>query len=793
MRNKFYLILPLLLLLTVRSGAQNMPGINTSNWGGVSNVSWNPAIADSHYKFDMSLGDLNLTLNNNLVGLGAPGLFNQIVPLKEFVSYDFVSDHFFQNYDNRVKSIAVNSAPRNFDKSLTAQGPLSFMVSFGKGNENAIAISYHFNMVKNFDNLDDPFARFMGFQGVASFNNNASQLFRVVTMEWFDYDITYSRVILNKEKHFLKFGITAKILQSVGATYINATDFTYSIANSDNISINSGNISYMSQSSTSISAGGDFGLVYEFRPYKHKYDYDMDGETAISPKFKDLHTLAIGFSVIDAGALFFKNPDAASSFSLNNQSYSLSNLPIGSTASLNNYISNNYNSTYTGPTKIILPTRFNLFADYNIDKGLGINLATTISPVMASQGNQIHYNSMLQFTPRFDLPLFGAYLPFTYNFGGQPMLGAGFRFGPLWVGLSDFLAFALPKGMYGNTFYVGLKIPIIYKKPKDRDHDLVSDKFDLCPFEKGTWATKGCPDRDGDGIADKDDKCPDVPGLPQFDGCPDTDGDGITDAEDSCPLVPGIAKFHGCPDTDNDGVEDRFDDCPVDSGSVNAFGCPDSDADGVPDIDVKYPERIDKCPQAKGLLEHHGCPDTDGDKVFDDEDDCVYIPGPRENHGCPWGDQDGDGIPDNEDSCPLVPGVREYHGCPSPPKADRIKDMQVAWPDTIQFELNQIIIGQVFQQKLKKFAAKMTVGDQKDNSIYLIGHTDDTEGPDKVTKEGLSIRRAEAVKKFLTEQGITEDRIMVFGYGDTAPVVNNDSPLRWKNRRVDIIMVIVPH
>jgi outer membrane protein OmpA-like peptidoglycan-associated protein len=91
-----------------------------------------------------------------------------------------------------------------------------------------------------------------------------------------------------------------------------------------------------------------------------------------------------------------------------------------------------------------------------------------------------------------------------------------------------------------------VRIPIAYKKIKDRDSDKVSDRKDQCVKVPGTWEYRGCPDRDGDHIRDEEDDCPDVPGLAALHGCPDKDGDGVTDLKDDCPDEIGLAIFNGC-------------------------------------------------------------------------------------------------------------------------------------------------------------------------------------------------------------------------------------------------------
>jgi OOP family OmpA-OmpF porin len=69
-----------------------------------------------------------------------------------------------------------------------------------------------------------------------------------------------------------------------------------------------------------------------------------------------------------------------------------------------------------------------------------------------------------------------------------------------------------------------------------------------------------------------------------------------------------------------------------------------------------------------------------------------------------------------------------------------------------------------------------------------VGVEDDTDsrGSDAYN-DALSIRRAEAVKRWLTAHGIAAGRISTHGYGEAEPVATNATDAgRQKNRRVVI-------
>ncbi len=75
----------------------------------------------------------------------------------------------------------------------------------------------------------------------------------------------------------------------------------------------------------------------------------------------------------------------------------------------------------------------------------------------------------------------------------------------------------------------------------------------------------------------------------------------------------------------------------------------------------------------------------------------------------------------------------------------------------------------------------------KDNNSTLIeigGHTDSS--GNKQRNQKLSQRRANSVKRYLIKKGIAKDRLKAVGYGDSMPIVENNSiKNRQKNRRVE--------
>ena len=72
--------------------------------------------------------------------------------------------------------------------------------------------------------------------------------------------------------------------------------------------------------------------------------------------------------------------------------------------------------------------------------------------------------------------------------------------------------------------------------------------------------------------------------------------------------------------------------------------------------------------------------------------------------------------------------------------------------------------------------------------IEISGHTD-SKGSDDYNLQ-LSQGRADAVRQYLVDNGISEDRIISKGYGETVPLADNDTEEgRQTNRRVQFTVL----
>ncbi|MDP4209784.1 MAG: DUF5723 family protein [Bacteroidota bacterium] len=748
----FYLICIGCLLFSNATLAQPFMPFYGSSYSGVTGVELQPAsIAESKFKYDITLLGGSVGFHGNYFNMHNSLMFNPgengfpRFMLKKFVNVltnnNTQSDNFIMNLHDKFHETVVPNFEGNY-KAGTIFGEaqlLNIMVALS--DKSSLAFAYK---QKAFVNVDINSKN--GFSQIEQYyynKNNASQVdpqfnyLNGVGVWWHEFGLNYSQVLLNKNKHVLKGGITGKLIIPKASIYIHTSDLNIDIWGAEslkqaNYTGTLGNaILGRSWNGGGIGFSADFGVEYEYRPDPNKARYEMDGQTGILDRSENAYLFKVGLSLLDVGLVKNKG-EAYTASSINNNYTEIDTWDhlISATAQRT---ANSYN--------IKMPTVLSAQFDWNIGKGYYLNLIPYWAFNSKGQYNiiKVHSFSSYNLTPRFEKKKWGIFLPLQYDQFNKANVGFAFRVGPFWLGSSTVLSNALKaKNNFATDIHFLIKLPILYKRPKDRDNDKVSDKNDLCP---------------------------DVPGLVQFQGCPDSDGDGVPDNLDKCPNTPSGVKVdkNGCPlDSDGDGIPDYLDQCPDTPAGVKVDknGCPlDTDGDGIPDY-------LDKCP------------DTPAGVAVDKD-------------GCPL-DSDGDGVPDYLDKCPGTPAGTsvDKDGCPLVNKSvtvnlnmDNNNPSSVVRNDKLQFDFNKATIRKSSYPLLDKLAEKLK--SEKKMKVNLEGHTDSigSDGYNMI----LSQKRAQSVKLYFLHKGVQARQITLKGYGKTRPIATNKtSEGRQKNRRVEI-------
>jgi len=137
-------------------------------------------------------------------------------------------------------------------------------------------------------------------------------------------------------------------------------------------------------------------------------------------------------------------------------------------------------------------------------------------------------------------------------------------------------------------------------------------------------------------------------------------------------------------------------------------------------------------------------------------------------------DDDNDGVINTKDKCLSTPAgkVVDADGC--------MKVITLR----VNFDFDKAEVPNSYSSILNETVDFMN--ENKNYKLELQGHTD-SRGTVKYN-QSLSEKRALAVKNQLSKLGLNEDRITTIGYGESKPVVsNNTKEGRAQNRRVDAL------
>lgn len=112
---------------------------------------------------------------------------------------------------------------------------------------------------------------------------------------------------------------------------------------------------------------------------------------------------------------------------------------------------------------------------------------------------------------------------------------------------------------------------------------------------------------------------------------------------------------------------------------------------------------------------------------------------------------------------------------------------QVLADDGVKFELGRWVLTPEGEARLTELANRLK-GENRNVYVEIQGHTDATGSEEYNMK--LGEERAEAVRRFLSKQGLALNRMATISYGEAEPIAPNDNRAgRAQNRRVALIVL----
>ncbi|MBA4313642.1 MAG: hypothetical protein C0417_13540 [Chlorobiaceae bacterium] len=262
-------------------------------------------------------------------------------------------------------------------------------------------------------------------------------------------------------------------------------------------------------------------------------------------------------------------------------------------------------------------------------------------------------------------------------------------------------------------------------------------------------------DTDGDGLNDGDE-------IKRYKTNPlktDTDGDGLNDGDE-------VNKYKSDPlntDTDGDGLKDGDE---VQNYKTDLLN-PNTDNDGIMDGDEVMKYKTDPLN-----------PDTDGDSLKDGEEINKYKTDPLKK------DTDAGTVDDGNE---ITNGTNPLDPSDDVPKVEQELKTEVNVPivlDGIVFKTASAEITPISEEILMQ--AFNTLDRHPEIFVDIQGHTDNVGKHDSNMK--LSKRRADSVRAWLINKGISGDRITTTGFGPDKPIAPNTTDEgKQKNRRIEFM------
>lgn len=487
------------------AAAQNWLGLAQSNYGGTNSAYLNPsALADSRLRAYLNLGGADASFNNTYLRLN--------LPQKPWeAGFSFTKDNLVEQEGRSGPQQASATAEVRLPALMLTLGPRAAIAfsSRVRGFAQASGVSYNLARLARYG------------LGQADQLGLANQLltdnsFNLEANAYHEFALTYARTFTPNTTHFFKGGLTLKYLVGLGGGYVRNEGVQYKVLDKNSIELQSPQLSYgltdyqlYGQNGFTVGSlyggqqlgrgyGADLGLTYEWRPDYQRYDYHMDGQDRPDDS-QNKYRLRLGLALTDLGALAYNNDQHVRQGQLANTATKrlnqLDTLKISTLQSVETAA-----QRLVGPISgmgreftTYLPTALRFTADYRLAGHLYAGLLWTQS-LLPTRTLGSHTASLLALTPRLEFSRAELALPLVWANGyRQLQVGAMVRVGPLVLGSDNLGGLLGLSSATGADVYFGLALALRRHRRPDRDGDGVSNRYDKCPKEKGTWATHGCP------------------------------------------------------------------------------------------------------------------------------------------------------------------------------------------------------------------------------------------------------------------------------------------------------------
>lgn len=420
--------------------SQSYFGFRDDNYAGIQSVLFNPSsVVDSKYKADVTVFSASGTVQNDLYGVNFMDALDG--------NYDLAKDATKKFKANNRGNFNMDIMGPSFMLNIT---PLHSVGLYSRVRSITNLVGINGELVDEVNKDQDVSKSFLFSGG----NPNA------VTNSWAEIGAAYGTVLLDRDDHFIKGGITVKYIMAGVNGYINGNNLSVAFTKNDadpSLSqyTSTGTLktaaSYDYENGkdpkfdmTSAGVGVDLGFTYEYRTNCH---------TCMGNRYK----FKAAASITDIGKINYKDL-VENTYNLTG---SISQNDIDDADDIFEFFDANYTKTASRKgVKANLPTALHINLDWNIDQKFYLNLSTDFSLVDAKKINGTSIANSVTFTPRYETRQFSFYIPVTYMEYSSTQVGTGFRAGPLFIGSGSLISNLFSNKSKASNLYVGLKLPI---------------------------------------------------------------------------------------------------------------------------------------------------------------------------------------------------------------------------------------------------------------------------------------------------------------------------------------------
>ncbi|MHA4737320.1 DUF5723 family protein [Dyadobacter sp. MSC1_007] len=456
--------------------AQQIPGLQFSNYGGIYRATYNPSVLGGpRHKWQINV----LTMGGSI-----KYRYFRFIGENSFL-YPLLAAHSTKELYGRSRTMG----------SLTYKDPIFLTseirwpsVMFAVGKYQGIAFQLRTRGFVQGNNIPEPIQNLYKKRLDTGSNPVVRDQewgnFNLVQQSFSDFSFSYGAQILDIEGHKLRVGATVKRIFGARVAYLTGSADRFSVlpvnGEPDISQLSIDQLSYEAGYSTPNRKMG-IGNLFDKDKYGSGWGYDLGFSYEVGSVWKARkevyndspdYLVRLAASVTDVGSIKYRTVDSKMvRGAQNDMVIGQKELETVSDRGPEGFMSLFPGDSTAAFSKTVkLPQALHLEADIQVINGFFLNLSQT-KRLKSGSGDplDIYQPSIFMITPRFEDEESGLSFPISFIKGNnRPSIGIAGHFGPVFLGFSNVNGLMKSGGARGSMMYIGFTAWKSYRK-KDKD------------------------------------------------------------------------------------------------------------------------------------------------------------------------------------------------------------------------------------------------------------------------------------------------------------------------------------